>query len=49
VETEQARYRQEQEQTRRESTRREITVQGIRTVLFVIGAVLSVPGNAVTC
>jgi hypothetical protein len=49
VEAERHRERQEQERTRKEAIRRQITVQAVGTVLFIIGAVLSVLGDAVSC
>ena len=43
------RQQQERDQERRESLRWTIKSQTIGTALFVLGAVLSVLGNAVTC
>lgn len=40
---------QEEERSRKQTLRRQITIQALGTVLFFIGAVLSVLGNAVTC
>lgn len=49
IEAERSRERQEEEQTRKVTIRRHITIQAVGTVLFFFGVVLSVLGNAVSC
>jgi hypothetical protein len=43
------RRQQVQEQARKASVKREITVQALGTALFVVGVVLSVVGRGVAC